>query len=191
LQRLPTVFPSSPSTSRFRGHGRESGDTAFDSLSPRVTQAAYSGLHATPVPFGLGQCPPVASAPAPGSHTNQPFRIAPGPLWRRSGRRFEPPEGTLLDGRSQPHGCRAPVWASLNASPTASDSNDLSSESHVGTRLREFSFATCSGLQATPEPVVAQYPWAASSAPGLRFSASEDYSPALLGPRVGAGFCED
>jgi hypothetical protein len=83
------------------------------------------------------------------------------------------------------------VWASLNALPTASGSDDPSSGPHVGVRIREFSFAACSGQQATPEPVVAQYPWAASSAPGLRLSALGDCSPALLGPRLGTGFSQN
>jgi len=99
--------------------------------------------------------------------------------------------GVFLGGRSQPHGCRAPVWASLNASSTASSRDDLSSQLHVDTRLREFSFATCSGLQATPESVVTQNPWAASSAPGLRLSASEDCSSFLFVLRLGTGFCEE
>jgi len=70
-----------------------------------VVQAACSGLHATPAPFRLGQCPPVASTPAPGSHTSsasrdhsrpvlsRTVRIAPGPFWRQSRPRFPSPRG--------------------------------------------------------------------------------------------------
>jgi len=58
-------------------------------------------------------------------------------------------------------------------------------------RLREFSFAACSGLQATPEPQAAQYPWAASSAPGLRLSAFRGLLPGPFGPLVRRRFQQD
>jgi len=105
FQQLPTAFPKVAFHLTVSTGALASLTTLLSFAHACVVQAACSGLHATPAPFRLGQCPPVASTPAPGSHTSsasrdhsrpvlsRTVRIAPGPSWRQSRPRFPSPRG--------------------------------------------------------------------------------------------------
>jgi len=70
------------------------------------------GLHVTPDSFRLNQCPPAASAPAPGSHTSHQngtcpgdfslVRVAPGLFRQQVWRQFQSRD--ILRRHFQPHG---------------------------------------------------------------------------------------
>lgn len=70
------------------------------------------GLHATPETFRLNQCPPAASAPAPGSHTSHQngtcpgdfslVRVAPGLFRQQVWRQFQSRD--ILRRHFQPRG---------------------------------------------------------------------------------------
>jgi len=58
---------------RFQPRGSPGSDVSLTTLlclAAPASSGGVLGMHATPAPFRLGQCPPVASTPAPGSHTS-------------------------------------------------------------------------------------------------------------------------